>query len=108
MKKKMTIMKMESKTMSKKTIVPPIKSQGIKTKLVPWIMELAPTATGKWIEPFLGTGVVAFNSGYKQAILNDTNPHIINFYKGIQQKTITAPLIKKYLELEGELLSKAG
>ncbi|MCE7924769.1 MAG: Dam family site-specific DNA-(adenine-N6)-methyltransferase [Haliscomenobacteraceae bacterium CHB4] len=88
-------------------IVPPIKSQGIKTKLVPWIMELAPKVSGRWIEPFLGTGVVAFNSGYKQAILNDTNPHIINFYKGIQDKIITAPLMKQYLEKEGELLSKA-
>jgi DNA adenine methylase len=90
-----------------RVIVPPIKSQGIKTKLVPWIMELAPKVSGKWIEPFLGTGVVAFNSGYKKAILNDTNPHIINFYKGIQDKTITAPLMKQYLEREGELLSKA-
>lgn len=89
-------------------VVPPIKSQGIKTKLVPWIMELAPKVKGKWIEPFLGTGVVAFNSGYKKAILNDTNPHIINFYKGIQNKTITAPLMKQYLEKEGTLLSKAG
>lgn len=93
--------------MSKKIIIPPIKSQGIKTKLVPWIMALAPDTTGKWIEPFLGTGVVAFNSGYKQAILNDANPHIINFYKGIQQKKITAPLMRQYLEHEGELLSKA-
>ncbi|NJL11737.1 MAG: Dam family site-specific DNA-(adenine-N6)-methyltransferase [Microscillaceae bacterium] len=90
-----------------RVIVPPIKSQGIKTKLVPWIMELAPKVSGNWIEPFLGTGVVAFNSGYKSAILNDTNPHIINFYKGIQDKTITAPLMKQYLEREGELLSKA-
>ena len=88
-------------------VVPPIKSQGIKTKLVPWIMELAPKVKGKWIEPFLGTGVVAFNSGYKKAILNDTNPHIINFYKGVQQRVITAPLMKNYLEKEGEILSKA-
>ena len=70
-------------------------------------MELIPTVNGKWIEPFLGTGVVAFNSGFKKAILNDTNPHIINFYKGIQDGVITAPLMKQYLEQEGELLSKA-
>ena len=87
--------------------IPPIKSQGIKTKLVPWIMDIAPKTNGKWVEPFLGTGVVAFNSGHKNAILNDTNPHIINFYKGLQKKTITAPLMKQYLELEGALLSKA-
>ena len=93
--------------MTKKIIVPPIKSQGIKTKLVPWIMELVPEISGKWIEPFLGTGVVAFNANFKEAILNDTNPHIINFYKGIQVKEITAPLMKQYLEQEGELLSVA-
>jgi DNA adenine methylase len=91
-----------------KVIVPPIKSQGIKTKLVPWIMDLAPKVNGKWIEPFLGTGVVAINSRYKNAILNDTNPHIIKFYKGIQQKAITASLMRQYLEHEGELLSKAN
>jgi len=93
--------------MIKRIFIPPIKSQGIKTKLVPWIMEIAPKTEGKWIEPFLGTGVVAFNSGFNQAILNDTNPHIINFYKGIQDKTITPPLIKEYLEIEGKLLSKS-
>lgn len=91
-----------------KTIVPPIKSQGIKTKLVPWIMEIAPKTDGRWIEPFLGTGVVAFNSGYKKAVLNDTNPHIINFYKGIQRKEITALLMRQYLGKEGELLRKAA
>lgn len=90
-----------------KVIVPPIKSQGIKTKLVPWIKELAPKTKGKWIEPFLGTGVVAFNSGYQKAILNDANPHIINFYKKVQQNKITSSLIKQYLEKEGALLSKA-
>jgi DNA adenine methylase len=90
-----------------KIIVPPIKSQGIKTKLVPWIMELAPKVKGKWIEPFLGTGVVAFNAGYKKAILNDTNPHIINFYKQVQNRSISAALMREYLEHEGELLSKS-
>jgi len=101
-------LKTARKTMTKKIIIPPIKSQGIKTKLVPWIMELVPEISGKWIEPFLGTGVVAFNANFKEAILNDTNPHIINFYKGVQAKEITAPLMKQYLEQEGELLSVAG
>ncbi|WP_294232217.1 Dam family site-specific DNA-(adenine-N6)-methyltransferase [uncultured Chryseobacterium sp.] len=90
-------------------IIPPIKSQGIKTKLVPWINNLVEIANqkGRWIEPFLGTGVVAFNAKFNQAILNDTNPHIINFYRGIQRKEITAPLMKNYLETEGKLLSQA-
>lgn len=92
-----------------KTIVPPIKSQGIKTKLVPWIVDVAEKAhsSGRWIEPFLGTGVVAFNSGFKQTLLNDTNPHIINFYKGIQNGTITPTIVKHYLEKEGKKLLTA-
>ena len=92
-----------------KLIIPPIKSQGIKTKLVPWIMDVVKVVrpTGRWIEPFLGTGVVAFNSGYKKMILNDTNPHIINFYKSIQNEKITPPLVKKYLEEANEKLSSS-
>lgn len=90
-----------------KVIVPPIKSQGIKTKLVPWIKEIIPNVKGNWIEPFLGTGVVAFNSGFKRAILNDTNPHLIKFYKGIQNKTITPGSVRQYLEHEGKILSRA-
>lgn len=90
-----------------KIIIPPIKSQGIKTKLVPWIRSVTPEVTGRWIEPFLGTGVVAFNSGYKKAILNDTNPHIINFYKGIQDESLTALQMQEYLQQANILLKDA-
>lgn len=90
-----------------KVIVPPIKSQGIKTKLVPWIKEITPSLKGTWIEPFLGTGVVAFNSGFKRAILADTNPHLINFYQEIQKKTITPVIVRQYLEHEGKFLVKS-
>lgn len=91
-----------------KVITPPIKSQGIKTKLVPWIKEILPKNEGTWIEPFLGTGVVAFNIRYKNAILNDTNPHIIRLYKEIQENIITPRIIKSYLEKEGNELKTAG
>jgi len=88
-------------------IVPPIKSQGIKTKLVPWIQALVPDVSGKWIEPFLGTGVVAFNSGFQKALLNDTNPHVIRFYQGVKDREITPQLVREYLEKEGEQLRMA-
>ena len=88
-------------------ITPPIKSQGIKTKLVPWIQALVPSVSGRWIEPFLGTGVVAFNSGFKRALLGDTNPHIINFYKQIQQGSIRPAQVRLFLESEGESLRQA-
>jgi DNA adenine methylase len=89
-------------------IIPPIKSQGIKTKLVRWIQALVPDISGRWIEPFFGTGVVAINSGFKRAILSDTNPHIIRFYQAVQDRKITPLTVRAYLEREGELLRKAG
>jgi len=88
-----------------KIFVPPIKSQGIKTKLVPWIKEVVPkNINTTWIEPFMGTGVVAFNIRPKRAILADTNPHLINFYNEIKNNTINPNIVKHYLEEEGQKL----
>lgn len=59
-----------------KVIVPPIKCQGIKTKIVPFIKEKVERNTdGVWIEPFVGTGVVAFNMAPQKAILCDKNQY---------------------------------
>ena len=67
-----------------KIIVPPIKCQGIKTKLVNDIRKQIPiNFNGIWIEPFMGSGVVGFNIQPKKAIFADTNPHLINFYNDI-------------------------
>ena len=88
-------------------VIPPIKSQGIKTKLVPWIAQCVPDFKGKWVEPFLGTGVVAFNLATSKAVLGDTNPHIINFYKKVQSGEINAVKMRHYLEKEGQLLKSA-
>ena len=60
--------------------VPPIKCQGIKTKLVPMILRrIDRDPEGVWVEPFLGSGVVALNVAPKRALLADTNPHLIRF-----------------------------
>ena len=87
-----------------RVIVPPIKSQGIKTKLVPWIQSLVPAIHGRWVEPFLGTGVVAFNSGFRQALLSDVNPHVIGFYQAVKDHEITPRRVRDYLEEEGDHL----
>ena len=94
-------------------IVPPIKSQGIKTKLVPWINELVLKSgthlDARWIEPFFGTGVVGLNSPMRGAhIVGDINPHIINFYKGVQAGNITQYTMRAYLERESKLLAEAA
>lgn len=89
--------------------VPPIKCQGIKTKLVPQIKSLVDwNEQGKWIEPFLGSGVVGFNMLPKKALFCDTNPHIIAFYNGIKSGAITPEITRVYLEKEGQTLSEQG
>lgn len=90
-----------------RVIVPPIKSQGIKTKLAPWIRALVPAIKGRWIEPFLGTGVVALNSGFRKGLLSDVNPHVIRFYQAVKDNLITPRQVREYLEKEGEQLRKA-
>lgn len=88
-----------------KTFVPPIKSQGIKTKLVEWISSnVNEIEFDRWVEPFMGTGVVAFNVRPQKALLCDSNPHLINFYKAIQNKEITSGLVRKFLNDEGKKL----
>ena len=69
---------------------PPLKRQGIKTKIVPLIARsLAWENEGRWIEPFLGTGVVVLNIAPRHALLADTNKHVITLYRGIRDGEIT-------------------
>ncbi|QFY44890.1 Dam family site-specific DNA-(adenine-N6)-methyltransferase [Candidatus Methylospira mobilis] len=92
-----------------KSGVPPIKSQGIKTRLASWIRSMVPRDfSGTWIEPFMGTGVVAFNVAPRRAILCDSNPHLVNFYAGIASGEITPESVKAYLVREGEALLSRG
>ncbi len=93
-----------------KLFVPPIKSQGIKTKLVQWISaNVAEVGYERWVEPFMGTGVVAFNVRPKNALLCDSNPHLINFYNALQNKEITSGTVKQFLIEEGlQLLETDG
>jgi len=89
-------------------IVPPIKSQGIKTKLVDWIKSNTEGIEyDRWVEPFMGTGVVGFNIRPKKAIMCDSNPHLIKFYNGIKNKKITSAKVNKFLTDEGKKLLKS-
>ena len=89
--------------------VPPIKSQGIKTKLVPWIHKIIPQPLeGLWIEPFMGTGAVAFNLAPNHALLCDTNPHLINFYNAVSRGSVTPEAVRDFLNREGAKLLENG
>jgi len=93
----------------KKVYVPPIKCQGIKTKIVHSIKEqIIWDRGGKWIEPFLGSGVVLFNIVPEKALVGDTNPHIIDFYNKIKTGEITSDIIRQSLTEEGKKLKENG
>lgn len=88
-----------------KIYVPPIKIQGIKTKIVPLIQKNISLSTNSvWVEPFMGSGVVGFNVAAKEAIFADTNPYIIEFYNRIKEGDITSHSVRIFLEREGKLL----
>lgn len=95
--------------MNRPTLVPPLKCQGIKTKLVPTIQEIANGRHfSRWVEPFCGSCVVALNVQPKRALLCDTNPHIIQLYRDIQSGRITPACVKAFLTEEGVKLKAQG
>src|SRR5437773_6225641 len=91
--------------MSLPPLVPPLKCQGIKTKLVGEIKKLAQSQKfDRWVEPFCGSCVVALNVQPKRALLTDSNIHIIRLYQDIQSGSLTPALAKTFLTEEGEKL----
>ncbi len=77
--------------MKKAIIVPPIKSQGKKTWLVPILQSILEGQTcARWVEPFMGSGVVGLNTPFDKLFFADTNPHIIQFYKDIQSGVLAS------------------
>lgn len=90
-------------------IVPPIKCQGIKTKLIPNIQFLSRNKSYKrWVEPFMGSGVVAFNILPKNALLCDTNPYLIEFYLALKDGVITETIVRETLTQAGAKLREEG
>jgi DNA adenine methylase len=65
---------------------PPLKWAGGKRWQVPHLRTLwAPQSHRRLVEPFCGGLAVAIGLMPDRATLNDTNPHLINFYKWLQQ-----------------------
>lgn len=90
-----------------KVKVPPIKCQGIKTKLVEFIItNIKWNGSGTWYEPFMGSGVITLNAAPRKAVLSDINPHLINFYNSIKSNSITPDKTRKFLTLHGKKLSE--
>ena len=73
---------------------PMIKYRGGKYKEIPYIMKYLSRFGGKYVEPFFGGGALFFHLEPKQAIINDINTKLINFYQGVKDD---------YTKLRGEL-----
>lgn len=61
-----------------------IKYRGGKSKEIPHIMGHIPRFAGRYIEPFFGGGALFFHLEPEQAIINDINPKLIGFYRGVR------------------------
>ena len=65
---------------------PPLKWAGGKRWLVPHLLSLwEPHRSRRLVEPLCGGLAVAFGLRPKAALLNDINPHAINFYRWVQR-----------------------
>jgi DNA adenine methylase len=65
---------------------PPLKWAGGKRWQIPHLLPLwEPHARRRLVEPFCGGLAVALGLGPTTALLNDANPHLINFYGWLQR-----------------------
>lgn len=78
----------------KLSVKPFLKWAGGKRWFVHKHPELLAPPTGKYIEPFLGSGAIFFFMNPKQAILGDSNPNLINCYQAIRDNH---KLVYRYL-----------
>ncbi len=68
---------------------PPLKWAGGKRWLVPYLLPLwEPHRHRRLVEPFCGGLAVALGLMPERALLNDVNPHLINFYRWLQRGLI--------------------
>lgn len=79
--KYITLHPQKIKTMS---LTPIIKYRGGKSKEIPHIEAHIPNFTGRYIEPFFGGGALFFHLSPQQAIINDINTKLVNFYIGVR------------------------
>jgi DNA adenine methylase len=76
---------------------PPLKWAGGKRWLVPHLLPVwEKNASRRLVEPFAGGLAVALGLLPRRALLNDVNPHTINFYRWVKQGLkVEVPLVNK-------------
>jgi DNA adenine methylase len=72
-------------------VAPPLKWAGGKRWLIPYLRPIwTPHAHRLLVEPFVGGMAVALGLRPPHAFLNDTNPHLVNFYRWVQRGLVTS------------------
>lgn len=61
-----------------------LKYRGGKSKEISNIMWHIPRFTGRYTEPFFGSGALFFYLEPQQAIINDINTKLMKFYRGVR------------------------
>jgi DNA adenine methylase len=68
------------------SLKPPLKWAGGKRWLLPHVVAMWRTHEGRrYVEPFCGGLAVALGLQPERALLNDVNPHLINFYQQVRR-----------------------
>lgn len=63
---------------------PIIKYRGGKYREIPQLIKYVPKFEGRYIEPFFGGGAMYFHLEPCNAIINDINERLMNFYRAVQ------------------------
>ncbi len=91
---------MTLKQCSPPTIKPPLKWAGGKRWLVPHLHPLwAPHRGRRLVEPLCGGLAVTLGLAPERALINDLNPHLVNFYRWLQGGLAVAIALENNAEL---------
>lgn len=95
--------------------LPPIIIQGCKTRLIDFIfrnINWSPKKNGRWVEPFLGSGIVLLNAikygQVRRALVSDINPYIVKIYESLYEREINFKELRDYFFLQTRLLKEKG
>ena len=84
---------------------PIIKYRGGKSKELHVLIPYIPHFEGRYVEPFFGGGAMFFHLEPENAIINDINTPLIEFYKGVRNNY---PKLRKELDKLEKIYEKNG
>jgi DNA adenine methylase len=77
---------------ARQSVTPPLKWAGGKRWQLPYLRERwVPHSHRRLVEPFCGGLAVTLGLGPERALLNDANPHLVNFYRWAKRGLVIEP-----------------